>query len=426
MKARDSGPCSLVATRIVVVAVGLVLGGAGTAPAQTPGVQALSASFGAHLERVRDDLIATRRDLHRHPELSGQEERTARIVARRLESLGLDVRTGVGGHGVVGVLRGARPGPTVAFRADMDAVPSTWPDPVEFASETPGVRHVCGHDVHTVIGLALAEGMAAIQDEVAGSVMFVFQPAEENATGARAMLEDGVFATERPVAIFAFHTAPLEAGRIGTRPGALLPGRDRVAVLLSGGEDLEAAAREVAGLIGATSTIDPAVVSSEEDFAVARVGRPGRRAGERVWEVPAIVTTSGPAASARVSEQIRRELVALEERGISSELRYEQGWIAGVQNDAGLEAAARGPLRSAVGEEGLVVLASTPTAFSEDFGSLQEQVPGVMYFLGVSNSERGWIGLPHSPGYVADEEAIFVGARAMAAVLLDVLGRSGG
>jgi len=109
------------------------------------------------IEALRAELIEVRRDLHRHPEVSGEEERTAGVVARRLEALGLEVRTGVGGHGVVGLLRGAKDGPLLAFRADMDAVPSTAPDPVEFRSVNEGVRHICGHDIHTTIGLALAE-----------------------------------------------------------------------------------------------------------------------------------------------------------------------------------------------------------------------------------------------------------------------------
>src|SRR6188474_3153860 len=124
-------------------------------------------------------LIAFRRDLHQHPEISLQEERTAAKVAERLKELGLEVRTGIGGHGVVAIIRGAKPGPMVAYRADMDAVPSNEPDPVEFKSLTAGVRHICGHDLHTTIGVAIAEGLAAQRKDMAGSIMLIFQPAEE-------------------------------------------------------------------------------------------------------------------------------------------------------------------------------------------------------------------------------------------------------
>jgi metal-dependent amidase/aminoacylase/carboxypeptidase family protein len=139
----------------------------------------LLAPFSAKLESERGSLVELRRDIHRHPETSGKEERTAGLVADRLRAAGYEVRTGIGGHGVVGVLRGGKPGPVVAYRADMDAVPSDTQDPVEFRSLTPGVRHICGHDVHVAIGVGLA--------------------------AARAMLEAGLFATERPVAVFGLH-----------------------------------------------------------------------------------------------------------------------------------------------------------------------------------------------------------------------------
>src|SRR5690606_31631013 len=167
-------------------------------------------------------LVALRHDLHRNPELSGSEVRTAAIIAGRLTALGFEVRTGVGGHGIVGILRGAHEGPIVAFRADMDAVRSNAPDPVAYRSVEAGVRHICGHDVHVAIGLGLAEGFAAARDDLAGTIMLVFQPAEETATGARAMLADGVFADERPDAIYAVHTSPYETGTLGTRSGGLM------------------------------------------------------------------------------------------------------------------------------------------------------------------------------------------------------------
>lgn len=176
----------------------------------------------AHLADREPDLIALRRDLHRHPELSGEEQRTAGIVAERLRALGLEVETGVGGHGVVGVLSGGRPGPLVAYRADMDAVRSPAPDPVPFASETPGVRHICGHDLHVTVGLALASALAHVKTDLPGSVMFIFQPAEERVLGARAMLDAGLFAKRKPVAIYGVHTAPFEVGRIAVKEGVMM------------------------------------------------------------------------------------------------------------------------------------------------------------------------------------------------------------
>src|SRR4029078_10625390 len=134
----------------------------------------------------------------------------------------------------VGILRGARPGPLIAYRADIDAFPSSHSHPVDCASLTPGLRHICRRHIHTTVALALATALHQVRDSLAGAVMFVFQPAEERATGAKAMLADGVFASELPVAIYGLHTSPYEVGRMATTPGPMMGGRDRFEVVLTG------------------------------------------------------------------------------------------------------------------------------------------------------------------------------------------------
>ncbi|MCL7974336.1 MAG: M20 family metallopeptidase [marine benthic group bacterium] len=390
--------------------------------AQETETKALLDAVDRRLDESSAEMIEIRRDLHRHPELSGRERRTAGVVAGRLQALGLEVRTGVGGHGVVAMLRGALPGPLVAFRADMDAVAFAAPDPVEFASAVDGVRHVCGHDIHTTVGLALAEGLATVRSELPGSVMFIFQPAEENATGARAMLADGIFADGVPDAIFAYHTAPLEVGQVGTRSGTLLPQRDRFRVTLRGVDDLSKHADQAVSLIRAQSSAARGATSVAGDFAIARVWEsdPGDRPGS--WVIRGSVTTTGPQVSEQVRKSLQTGLEELRSADLDFRLEYDERFVAGVTNDPELEAKARTPLRSVLGEDGLVTIQTVPTQFSEDFGSFQERVPGVMYFLGVSNSEEGWVGMPHSPDFIADERSIGVGASAMAAVILDYLG----
>ena len=135
-------------------------------------------------------LIDFRRHLHRFPEIAGEEQNTSAAIATRMKQSGLEVRTGVGGYGVVAVLKGKRPGPVVAYRADMDAIASTGPDPVPFSSEDPAIRHGCGHDMHVAIAVGIAETLAGFRDEMQGTVVFYFQPAEETAAGAAAMIAD--------------------------------------------------------------------------------------------------------------------------------------------------------------------------------------------------------------------------------------------
>lgn len=377
-----------------------------------------------HLSMRAADFIELRHDLHRHPELSGAEERTARIVADRMTALGLDVRTGVGGHGVVATLTGGRPGPLVAYRADMDAVRSNDPDPAAFRSTIPGVRHQCGHDVHIAIGVALATAVSSVRAEMPGSVMFLFQPAEESATGAKAMLADRVFATVTPAAIYGLHTAPYEVGQIGTRSGVMMAARDRVRITISGDGDQKAveAAVRTAAMSASTITQAQATQSAPTDFSLVQFGPSRRENG--VITMQGSVTLASPTARERVQQGIMRAVSAIAVPGTAVKHDYEPKWIAGVSNDTALTASAVAALSAALGPTAVQQVQNLLPAFSEDFGSFQDEVPGVFFFLGVSNAEKGHVGMPHSPNYVADDAAIAFGARAMAAVLLDRLGRA--
>src|SRR5438270_2034762 len=152
----------------------------------------MSTDYFAEAQALLPEMSVRRRDFHRHPELGFQEVRTAGIVAQELNRLGLEVATGVGRTGVVGLLEGGRPGPTVLLRFDMDALPITEANATDYVSQTPGVMHACGHDGHTTIGLAVAKLLTAQREQMAGTLKFVFQPAEEGLGGAEAMVKDGV------------------------------------------------------------------------------------------------------------------------------------------------------------------------------------------------------------------------------------------
>jgi amidohydrolase len=185
--------------------------------------------------RREADLVALRRDFHRHPELSHQERRTAEIIAERLHAARLDVRTGVGGTGVVGVLHGDRPGRTVAWRADIDALPLTETLDAPFASAAPGVMHACGHDGHTAIAITMADIMAARRADFAGTAVFIFQPAEEVLGGARPMIEAGVLEQPRVDEIYGLHLTTLQpAGQVQVRPGPSMASADAFTIEVRG------------------------------------------------------------------------------------------------------------------------------------------------------------------------------------------------
>ncbi|GJL93788.1 MAG: N-acyl-L-amino acid amidohydrolase [Hyphococcus sp.] len=385
----------------------------------------IHAAISASVEENRDDLIAFRRDLHQHPEVSGREERTARKVTEELKALGFTVTTNVGGHGVVALLEGAKPGPLVAFRADMDAVNSNWPDPVEFSSLRPGVRHVCGHDIHTTIGVALAHGFAANRDDIAGSVLLIFQPAEETASGARDMLASTtLFNDNPPDAIFAYHTAPYETGIIATARTRLMVARDRIRITLSATDSLGPIANDIKARLEALATVTNPRTSQPLDSDFVHID--GVRAsidnnGSSIVQTFASLATDKARADLRASvgDIIATTKAAHPDLVISS--TYDAEYIPGVLNDPQLVEQAVHSAQEILDGDSIIFVEQTPPTFSEDFGHFQKQAPGVMFFLGVSNQENGWRGYPHTPDYVADEEAIFVGANVMSKIMLDVL-----
>ncbi|MFI5842089.1 M20 family metallopeptidase [Catenuloplanes sp. NPDC051500] len=368
--------------------------GPANCPEPAPAVEPLRAEHG---------LIALRRDLHRHPEGPGQERRTAAVVAGRLRAAGLDVTTGVGGHGVVGVLAGARPGRTVAYRADMDAVP-----PGDQIGGGPEPAHLCGHDLHTTIGVGVAEALARRRRTLGGSVVFVFQPAEETLTGAAAMLADGLFAHTRPAEIHALHCAPIPTGRIMVTPGVGLPGRDAGTVTLDSPE----AATRLAERLTALST-------------VARPETPEQL--ERLWED--LATAGGPLAEfVVVQASVRPDNPATVR--INARCWPEQRYTRVREEIRRLAAPATvdfptDPFPAMVCPPaealelrrhlGSAEVAHAAIPFSgEDFALFLKEMPGTYSFLGVRGPKASITSsYPHFGTFAPDERAIGHGVRAM-------------
>jgi amidohydrolase len=399
---------------------------------------ALGERMDRRLKAVEAELVAIRHDIHRHPEPSGQEERTARLIADRLRKLGLDVRTGVGGHGVVAIIRGGKPGTVVAYRADIDAVLTDSPDPAPFRSERPDVRHICGHDVHVAVALGIAEALASIQSDLPGAVKLLFQPEEENSfsnyafrsdpeiRGARAMIRDGALGDPRPTAIFAVHTTPLLTGQIAAIPGIALSGFDSVVVRLSGKGDLEAAAENVKRRFAAINTLPPREMLFADgqlrpvgDFVHTKVVDSSVEGHERI--VRALVRASAEEQYAKAKAEILNGIGDLGMRGVSVRIDYQDRAAPDNYNDPTLIQASTAALREVVGAEGVLVDGETIPYFGEDFAFYLKEIPGVMFWLGVSRPEKGIVGMPHAPFYQADDDAILVGARAMSRVILSYL-----
>lgn len=392
-------------------------------------------------EGLRAQLITQRRDFHMHPELSNREERTSRIVAERLRALGLeDVKTGVGKYGVTALLRGARPGPVVAVRADMDALPVSEVNDVPYKSQTPGVKHACGHDAHTTVELGVAEVLSKMKDEIKGTIKFIFQPAEEGAPpgeegGARLMIKEGVMENPRPSAIFGLHTLPsIEAGQIAYHSGPAMASSDRFLITIRGkgshGAQPHAGIDSVvvaAECVMALQTIRSRRIDPQEPLVIS-VGK--IEGGTRYNIIAGEVKMEGTMRT--LSEEVRQRAQTLMRETLQSitaaygatfELKFDEG-AAVTFNEPRLVEETLPVMRRIVGADNL--LSIKPFMPAEDFSYFQKVSPGFYYFLGVGNRAKGITAGWHTPDFDIDEESLVVGVKVMSNVLLDYLDRNAG
>ena len=415
---------------------------------------AADAQVEALAAKVDGKVQAWRRDIHQHPELGNREVRTAQLVAEHLRALGFEeVRTGIATTGVTAVLRGGKPGPRIALRADMDALPVTERSRLPFASkvtstfrgEPVGVMHACGHDAHVGILMGVAEALASIRAELPGEILFVFQPAEEGPPdgeegGAEEMLAQGIFKGFKPQAVFGLHVfSTLNAGQLGWRSGPAMAASDRFNIVVQGrqthgsrpwgGVDPIVAS---ADLIGTAQTI----VSRRQDISrlpvVLSFG--AIKGGIRYNIIPDSVELVG---TIRTFDEGMRQGVFADLRNVAESVAKAHGATAVVKvpdtkgnpvtaNDPALTARVVPSLRKAVGDANVVEMGLIMGA--EDFSFYAREVPGFFFFVGATPRGKDAIKAPsnHSPEFFLDEEALKVGTRAMLQLVLDHQRGTGG
>jgi len=380
--------------------------------------------------RLKDELAAIRRHLHRYPELSLKETETAAFVARELAKLGLDARTGVGGHGVVADLAGKLPGRTIALRADMDALPIQEETDLEFRSERPGVMHACGHDAHTAILLGAAKLLARMADRLRGTVRFIFQPAEEVNAGAKAMIEDG--ALDGVEEIYGLHNLPtLPAGRIAACAGPMMGSVDRLEIDLEGKGGHGAIPDRCVDPIVCASNIVMALqtIASRElspfDPAVVTIG--SLRAGDANNVIPhraeltGTIRTFDPRVKRLMPERVERLV-----RQIAAGYRCEAEVRVINQTPVLVNHEAQFRLVSEAADETIGPEnrgPAAPTMAGEDFSVYLEHVPGCFFWLGsgpAENAEEAY-GL-HHPKFVLNEDCMPYGAALLANIARKALG----
>lgn len=422
---------------------------AGLASAQTIDEASLR-QLDTRLEAIQPKMVAWRRDIHRHPELSGQEVRTAALVADHLRALGLEVRTGVGGHGVVGLLKGGRPGKVVALRADMDALPVAEITGLPFASgvtqmhmgsESP-VMHACGHDGHTAMLMGVAEVLAGMREQIPGTVKFIFQPSEEGTSvppepgtswGAKAMVEDGALDNPKPDVAFALHIIPnMPSGMIGYRSGPLFASGDTVRIRISGkqthggfpwnGVDpIVVSAQVITGL----QTIVSRQLNISKEPAVLSIGQ--INGGNRENIVPESVEMVGTlrafdeAMRNDAKERITRTAESIAAAsGASAEVSFGPSTYPVTANPEALTEMLAPVLKKVSGGK---AMQTSRFMASEDFSEFQKVVPGMYVILGAAPEGKtpATAAPNHNPAFDFDEGAMPTGAKALAAMTLEYL-----
>jgi amidohydrolase len=397
---------------------------------------------------VAQQVVAWRRDFHQFPELSNREVRTSKKVADALRAMGLKPRTGIAHHGVVAIIEGGRPGPKLALRADMDALPVTERNALPFASkvttefngQTTGVMHACGHDAHTAILLGIAKSLVGMRAQLPGSVMLVFQPSEEGAPtgekgGASLMLEEGLFRDFRPDAIFGLHVfSTLQVGQVAVRPGPLMAASDRFNITVRGRQTH--GSRPWGGIDPVVAAAD--IVSSAQSIVSRRtdiaklpvvVSFGSIHGGIRYNIIPDDVQMVG---TIRTFDEAMRRKTFADLKNVAEHVAAAHGATveANVPDSPGnpvtfnhvdLTARMRPSLAAAVGEAN--VLEPPLQMGAEDFSYYAKEVPGLFWFVGATSKGTDPATAPsnHSPEFMLDEGALDVGLRTMLQASLDFL-----
>jgi amidohydrolase len=429
----------------LLASLGLTLGTFAAAHAQAPALHARIAQLAA-TEQAK--VVAWRRDLHAHPELGNEETRTAALVAAQLKRLGIEVQTGVGRTGVVGILKGGKPGPVVALRADMDGLPITESTGLPFAStvkstylgQPVGVMHACGHDTHVAMLLGAAEVLSQLKKDLPGTVKFIFQPAEEGSLpgtvgGAKLMVQEGVLENPKVDVIFGLHIwASAPVGQLQYRPRGEMASSDRFTVKVIG-----------KGAHGAKpwSSIDPVVTAAEiitalqtivsrqvdltQDAAVVTVGTV--QAGVRYNIIPPDATLSGtirafsPDTQQRIWAAIKRTAEGIAAaNGATAEVGIEP-YVPVTFNDPALTARMLPTMQAVAGAKNVIEIKAVTGA--EDFACYQEKIPGLFVFLGGTalGTDPATVADHHTSGFKVDESAFPLGVKTLATLAVDYLSK---
>ncbi|WKN31000.1 amidohydrolase [Porifericola rhodea] len=398
--------------------------------------------------QIYDSLVHIRRQLHQYPELSGQEKQTAKFIADYLSELGLEVKTNIGGYGVVGILNTEKRGKKIAWRVDIDALPMEAAESFSFVSKNKGVNHMCGHDVHTAIGLGIANVLATYRDNIEGTVYFIFQPSEENYKGAKAMITDGLLDIIKPDEIYAVHISPMPSGLVASKANYLYADYKQLNITFT-------SAKPTKPLIDYTKQAisDLQNVSPDSKFWDTRnlmdlkigLGNPNTifqnyitvsnnfetKINEDKLTVSAFISTSSKEKMDSILFLIRKKIKEseyadqLEEVNFASDKFVFSPDRANVQNHDSITLQSLNTISDIYGKSSAFPLHGViPDGRGDDFAYFQEKIPGVYFLLGGSNYEKGVIAMPHAPNFAVDETCIQSGVEYFSSMIIERINQS--
>lgn len=388
--------------------------------------------------QIFDSLVRIRRDFHTYPELAGQELRTSKKIAEYLEAIGLKVHTNIGGFGVVGVLKSGKKGKHIAWRADIDALPSKPMTSNNFSSKNLGVHHACGHDVHTTIALGIANVLSTLKDEFNGTIYFIFQPAEENLKGALNMMDQGLFKLIEPDEIYTLHIAPMPEGIITTKANNIYADYRNLQLTFKNTNKKDELLAYLEEYIANLQNIKP----DSKFWDNRNLLDPNIGLGNPNTIFKDYVTVNSSSIDNKEKEKITYNVYLSAEKhtmldSILTKITYDinhskyakelinikyNNNIPLVMNNERLTSFSIFFLNKLHGKENTTPLyGAIPDGRSDDFSYFQMKVPGVYFLLGASDFEKGIISMPHSPNFAIDENSIKTGVSSFSSLIIERL-----
>lgn len=402
--------------------------------------QIVHQSIQKETNKIFNKLVNIRRDFHENPELAGKEKQTQEKIKKYLLDLGLDVQTDTYGHSVVGILKGDKKGKKIAWRSDMDALPNEYSDPETFKSKVKGVQHCCGHDIHMAIGLGIAEVLAKNKKSLKGTVYFIFQPEEETFKGAKEMLNNGLLSKINPDEIYGLHVTAIPVGQIMVKSSEMFAYQKKIRIQLKKGvseDELNSLGKKISNSLFRTSNgskpweiqsiVDPKTGLTNPDtifkdylFTDGKFNMYSKN-NESFLENYVYETNS-----VNLDKIIPAVQKTIEDSGYK-DLLLSVSFVQGnptVVNDKGLTRSATEILQNLYGKNAVAADYGQVPFFNDDFSYFQQKIPGVYFFLGGSNFEKGVVAMNHAPNFRVDEESIRTGVKSFSSLIIERLNRN--